>query len=49
MSGLLAEPGVEVRHEVRPRWVFALPLRSGLDGLTRVRGGVLLAPSLLSL
>ena len=33
--------GVEVRVEVRPRWVFALPLRNGLDGLTRVRGGVL--------
>jgi 3-methyladenine DNA glycosylase/8-oxoguanine DNA glycosylase len=32
--------GVEVRIEVRPRWVFALPLRNGLDGLTRVRGGV---------
>ena len=27
--------------EVRPRWAFALPLRNGLDGLTRVRGGVL--------
>jgi 3-methyladenine DNA glycosylase/8-oxoguanine DNA glycosylase len=34
-------PGVEVRVEVRPRWVFALPLRNGLDGLTRVRNGVL--------
>ncbi|HKO28533.1 MAG TPA: hypothetical protein VJU80_13825 [Solirubrobacteraceae bacterium] len=34
-------PGVEVRLEVRPRWPFALPLRSGLDGLTRARGGVL--------
>jgi len=34
-------PGGEVRVEVRPRWVFALPLRNGLDGLTRVRGGVL--------
>jgi 3-methyladenine DNA glycosylase/8-oxoguanine DNA glycosylase len=32
--------GIEVRVEVRPRWVFALPLRSGLDGLTRARGGV---------
>ena len=41
MSGLLADPGVEVRREVRPRWVFALPLRNGLDGLTRVRGRVL--------
>jgi 3-methyladenine DNA glycosylase/8-oxoguanine DNA glycosylase len=27
--------------EVRPRWAFALPLRSGPDGLTVVRGGVL--------
>jgi 3-methyladenine DNA glycosylase/8-oxoguanine DNA glycosylase len=26
---------------VRPRWVFRLPRRGGLDGLTRVRGGVL--------
>jgi 3-methyladenine DNA glycosylase/8-oxoguanine DNA glycosylase len=34
-------PGQEVRVEVRPRWAFALPLRSGLDGLVRVRGGVL--------
>jgi 3-methyladenine DNA glycosylase/8-oxoguanine DNA glycosylase len=34
-------PGIEVRVEVRPCWPFALPLRSGLDGLTRVRGGVL--------
>jgi 3-methyladenine DNA glycosylase/8-oxoguanine DNA glycosylase len=34
-------PGGEVRVEVRPRWVFALPLRNGLDGLVRVRGGVL--------
>jgi 3-methyladenine DNA glycosylase/8-oxoguanine DNA glycosylase len=33
--------GVEVRVEVRPRWPFTLPLRSGLDGLTRARGGVL--------
>jgi DNA-3-methyladenine glycosylase II len=31
----------EVRIEVRPRWVFRLPRRGGLDGLTRVRGGVL--------
>jgi 3-methyladenine DNA glycosylase/8-oxoguanine DNA glycosylase len=36
-----AGPGVEVRREVRPGWPFALPLRSGLDGLTRARGGVL--------
>jgi 3-methyladenine DNA glycosylase/8-oxoguanine DNA glycosylase len=34
------DPGVEVRIEVRPRWVFRLSRRSGLDGLTRVRGGV---------
>jgi 3-methyladenine DNA glycosylase/8-oxoguanine DNA glycosylase len=27
--------------EVRPRWAFALPVRNGMDGLTRVRGGVL--------
>jgi 3-methyladenine DNA glycosylase/8-oxoguanine DNA glycosylase len=40
VSGLLAEPAVEVRVEVRPRWPFVLPLRSGLDGLTRVRGRV---------
>jgi 3-methyladenine DNA glycosylase/8-oxoguanine DNA glycosylase len=30
-----------LRVEVRPRWAFALPLRNGLDGLTRVRRGVL--------
>lgn len=35
-----AEPGVEVRREICPRWPFVLPLRSGLDGLTRVRRGV---------
>jgi 3-methyladenine DNA glycosylase/8-oxoguanine DNA glycosylase len=34
-------PTVEVRVEVRPRWAFALPLRNGLDGLVRVRSGVL--------
>lgn len=39
-SGGLELPGIEVRLEVRPRWPFALPLRNGLDGLTRVRGGV---------
>ncbi|HWF74122.1 MAG TPA: hypothetical protein VG186_12295 [Solirubrobacteraceae bacterium] len=27
--------------EVRPVWAFRLPRRGGLDGLTRVRGGVL--------
>jgi 3-methyladenine DNA glycosylase/8-oxoguanine DNA glycosylase len=32
--------GFEVRIEVRPRWVFRLPRRVGLDGLARVRGGV---------
>jgi 3-methyladenine DNA glycosylase/8-oxoguanine DNA glycosylase len=37
----LSGPDVEVRREVRPRWPFTLPLRGGLDGLTRVRGGVL--------
>jgi 3-methyladenine DNA glycosylase/8-oxoguanine DNA glycosylase len=31
---------VEVRVEVRPRWVFRLPRRRGLDGLLRVQGGV---------
>lgn len=32
---------MEVRLEVRPRWPFRLPLRNGMDGLTRVRGRVL--------
>jgi 3-methyladenine DNA glycosylase/8-oxoguanine DNA glycosylase len=32
---------VEVRTEVRPTWVFRLPRRVPLDGLARVRGGVL--------
>jgi 3-methyladenine DNA glycosylase/8-oxoguanine DNA glycosylase len=31
----------DVRVEVRPPWAFRLPRRGGLDGLTRVRGGVL--------
>ncbi len=31
----------ELRLEVRPRWLFRLPRRGGLDGLTAVRGGVL--------
>lgn len=35
------EPLLEVRLEVRPRSPFALPRRGALDGLTRVRGGVL--------
>jgi 3-methyladenine DNA glycosylase/8-oxoguanine DNA glycosylase len=30
-----------VRVEVRPPWAFSLPLRNGLDGLTRARRGVL--------
>jgi 3-methyladenine DNA glycosylase/8-oxoguanine DNA glycosylase len=30
-----------LRLEVQPRWVFSLPRRVGLDGLTRVRRGVL--------
>jgi hypothetical protein len=30
-----------LRVDVRPRWAFALPLRNGLDGLTRIRRGVL--------
>jgi 3-methyladenine DNA glycosylase/8-oxoguanine DNA glycosylase len=30
-----------VRVEIRPRWPFKLPRRGGMDGLTRVRGGVL--------
>jgi 3-methyladenine DNA glycosylase/8-oxoguanine DNA glycosylase len=32
---------LEVRVEVRPRWVFRLSRRVGLDGLARVREGVL--------
>jgi 3-methyladenine DNA glycosylase/8-oxoguanine DNA glycosylase len=31
---------VEVRVQVRPRWVFVLPRRAGLDGLLRVSRGV---------
>jgi 3-methyladenine DNA glycosylase/8-oxoguanine DNA glycosylase len=31
---------VEVRAEVRPRWTFRLSRRHGMDGLTRIRGGV---------
>jgi 3-methyladenine DNA glycosylase/8-oxoguanine DNA glycosylase len=35
-------PGaVEVRVEVTPRWVFSLPRRLGMDGLTRRRGGLI--------
>jgi 3-methyladenine DNA glycosylase/8-oxoguanine DNA glycosylase len=32
---------VEVRTEVRPGWPFRLSRRTGLDGVARVRGGVL--------
>jgi DNA-3-methyladenine glycosylase II len=32
---------IEVRLEVRPRWPFRLSRRVGLDGLARVRAGVL--------
>jgi 3-methyladenine DNA glycosylase/8-oxoguanine DNA glycosylase len=34
-------PGLELRLEVTPRWPFRLPRRGSLDGLTRIRGGVL--------
>ncbi len=34
-------PGVEIRVEVTPPWPFRLRARSSLDGLTRVRNGVL--------
>jgi 3-methyladenine DNA glycosylase/8-oxoguanine DNA glycosylase len=34
------KPAVEVRREVRPRWVFRLPLRNGPDGLVSIRGRV---------
>jgi Protein of unknown function, DUF488 len=33
--------GTEVRVEVCPHWPFRLPRRAGLDGLTRIRSGVL--------
>jgi 3-methyladenine DNA glycosylase/8-oxoguanine DNA glycosylase len=32
---------IDLRVEVRPRWVYRLPLRRGRDGLARVRGQVL--------
>ena len=35
-----AEASLEVRIEVRPRWCFRLPRHGGLDGLVRLRGGV---------
>lgn len=38
---MLQEGLIEVRHEVRPRWVFRLPRRGSPDGLTRSRRGVL--------
>jgi 3-methyladenine DNA glycosylase/8-oxoguanine DNA glycosylase len=34
------ESRLEVRLEVRPPWAFTLPRRGGLDGLVRIRGGV---------
>jgi 3-methyladenine DNA glycosylase/8-oxoguanine DNA glycosylase len=37
---VIADARFEVRVEVRPRWVFRLPRRRGLDGLLRVQGGV---------
>ena len=40
VAGGAGSQAVELRVEVRPRWVFRLPRRSGRDGLTRVRGGV---------
>ena len=39
--GALPGARCEVRVEVTPAWAFRLPRRGGLDGLTRVRGGVL--------
>jgi 3-methyladenine DNA glycosylase/8-oxoguanine DNA glycosylase len=36
-----ASAGIEVRIEVSPRWIFRLPRRLGLDGLARMRNGVL--------
>jgi 3-methyladenine DNA glycosylase/8-oxoguanine DNA glycosylase len=36
-----ADPFVEVRCEVRPRWCFRMPRHGGLDGLMRFRGGVM--------
>jgi DNA-3-methyladenine glycosylase II len=37
----VADFAIDVRVEVRPPWPFTLPARGGLDGLVRVRGGVL--------
>ena len=42
MSALALAGGlVEARIEVEPRWCYRLPRGGGMDGLTRVRGGVL--------
>jgi DNA-3-methyladenine glycosylase II len=38
---MLQEGLIEVRREVRPRWIFRLPQRGSPEGLTRVRAGVL--------
>jgi DNA-3-methyladenine glycosylase II len=38
---VLNEGLIEIRREVRPRWMFRLPLRGSPDGLTRCRRGVL--------
>jgi 3-methyladenine DNA glycosylase/8-oxoguanine DNA glycosylase len=38
---MLEEGLIEVRREVRPRWIFRLPHRGSPEGLTRVRRGVL--------
>lgn len=38
---MIPDGAVEVRIEVRPRWPYRLSRRVGLDGLTRIRGGVL--------
>jgi 3-methyladenine DNA glycosylase/8-oxoguanine DNA glycosylase len=40
-AGQAEQYAVEARVEVSPRWPFALSRRNGMDGLTRVRGGVL--------
>lgn len=32
---------MEVRREVKPAWSFRLPVRGGMDGVLRCRGGVL--------
>lgn len=41
-AGVWRDAGeLELRLEVRPRWIFRLPRRGSPDGLTQVRGGVL--------